>query len=116
MLSPVIIPFLVFMGVIKMHQLGWFHWVFCACVVVFLPFLLMNVLLESFNVGTFLNIPEIFTSEIITTIVIQFVAALGYFYYMSETKDGSITGWVISALLGFFGLFVVIPYFVGLIV
>ena len=76
----------------------------------------MNVLIGSFNAGELLAVPVIFTPEVITTLDVQTVAAPLYFYYMDEAKDGSITGWVIAALLGFFGLFIVIPYFVGLIV
>ena len=112
---PFIIPFLIFMAVLKAFDLRWFNWIVSAFLVVLGPFAVYNLLIPAVAFWVDPARGFIILPHTMYALVVQLIAALILFRFLERLRDTSIAGWYGIAFLGVLLLYMLIPAGIGLV-
>jgi len=108
-----IISVVVYLGMIKAHQLGWVNWAVAALITGLLPFVIGNFIIGPISGATFVW-GAVFHPVAITSCIMQTLVALGIFWVIRD-KDESIAKWYATILIGALALFFVVPLIASII-
>ena len=110
-----ILSLLVFFGALNAHQMGVFHWVFSAILVVIAPFVIYNVIIAGILSEWRISFSDIFSINSIVILIAQLLGAI-FIFRLIEAREDSISTWVVASILGCISLYVLIPYFASLVI
>ena len=106
-----LISLVFFMAVLKGHELGLLHWIPSALLVTIAPFV-MNNFVGIIRSGTPFSPEYVFTPSAVIILATQVILAVIFFRYMEAEKGGGVVKWLVAASIGFFLLYLVIPFLV----
>lgn len=112
---PLIIPFLLYMGVYKAFEQRIMNWITAALLVAIGPFFITNIIIPTVTYWRLLSLEEIFLPLAAPTLALQLIIALTLFRYLEKERDNSIMGWIVAAIFGFVLLYIFTPSAVDLV-